>query len=61
MNRNDYKYRIVAASDGLWDMMSNAEVKGYIEFSKGKDLQLFCKRFVKHTRAQWTEVTFSVI
>ncbi len=27
MNRTDYKYRIVTASDGLWDMMSNSEVK----------------------------------
>jgi serine/threonine protein phosphatase PrpC len=60
MNRNDFKYTVVSASDGLWDMLNNSEVQQYIEMNRKaySDLHQFCRDFVKHTRLQWTEVGY---
>ena len=56
MNRDDYEYTIVAASDGIWDAISVAEARDYLLIDFG-DLSEVCAMMVERARDKWLSVS----
>lgn len=44
INREDYEYVIVSASDGIWDALDVKEVRDFIQMNKFQsDTKVICK------------------
>lgn len=50
---------IVIASDGVWDVMSSAEVVGFILHQHGKDIKGIGEALATEARSRWEELTKS--
>eukprot|EP00347_Sterkiella_histriomuscorum_P015135 403358187 len=56
INRDDYEYVIVSASDGIWDAMETKEVRDYIQINRFQsELQVLCKNIAINSRDRWLE------
>jgi len=56
MNRDDYEYTIVSASDGIWDAITVSEAKDYLQIDFG-NLNEVTEMMVERARDKWLSVS----
>jgi serine/threonine protein phosphatase PrpC len=57
MNKEEYTYFVVSASDGIWDALEFAKVKNFLSENKQEhDLNSLCRTLCEKARCEWLGV-----
>lgn len=53
LNREDFDYYLVSASDGIWDAVTSADLKEFVLTHRYSDLTEVCKQVTEKARKKW--------